>query len=159
AMTMTARKKRGTTLTSSVSRMSTSSRIAPRQPDSAPIVIPTKEARAVTVSATSRDVRAPWTTPAKRSRPRSSVPIGCAIAGGGRGGGTDANGSTGAIRPARRATARSAPVKPKPRPPDNLLQTRHALVFAPADEAMLTRPGLLVADAGIEPPIHEVGEE
>ena len=82
AITTTARKKRGTTWTNSVIRISTSSRAVPYQPAVVPTAMPSSAASAVTARATRSDVRVPWTTPAMRSRPRSSVPMMCAAEGG-----------------------------------------------------------------------------
>src|SRR5262249_17037630 len=92
-------------------------------------------------------------------RPRSSVPIGCAADGGWRGGATEANGSPGAMRPARSATARSPPVMPKPRGLDRLLQLRRARGLAMAWGARRLSDRSLETDAGIEPDIGEVGEK
>src|SRR5215472_18454045 len=98
-------------------------------------------------------------TPARRSRPRSSVPMGCTIDGGRKGGATEANGSTGAIRPARSATVKSAPVMPTPSPPDRALQTLHSRGRVTSGAATRTSGALLVADPGIEPAIDEIGQK
>src|SRR5262244_2983407 len=104
--------------------------------------MPMRTASAVTLAATSSDVRAPWMTPVSTSRPRSSVPKAWARDGGDSGWATVAKGSAGASVLARIASAMSASVRTRPTAPPGVLNITS-----------------LVPNTRIEPHIGEIRQE
>src|SRR5215470_5862204 len=160
ATTTTARKNRGTTCTNSVMRMNASSVPLPCQAAIEPTATPMLPLSMLTMSARKRDVRAPYTTPEKTSRPRSSVPIGCASVGGCKGGATDAKGWAGAIQPARSAVANNRKVSTTPIRPASLRSIRGDPIQRSEPLSTLARmSALLISNSGIEPGIGKVGDE
>src|SRR5215470_11095083 len=160
ATTTTARKNRGTTCTNSVMRMSASSVPLPCHAAMEPTATPMLPLSRLTMSARKRDVRAPYTTPEKTSRPRSSVPIGCSSVGGRKGGATDAKGWAGAIHPARSAVANNTKVSTTPIQPASVRSIRGDPIRR--SEPLSTRAGisvLLISNSGIEPRIGKIGDE
>ena len=112
------------------------------------------------MTARKRDVRVPYTTPERTSRPRSSVPIGCRRVGGLKGGATEAKGWAGAIQPAKSAVANTTEVSTTPIQPAPLRSIRGNPIRR--SESLSTRAGmraLLISNSGIEPGIGEISDE
>ena len=71
----------GTARKTSQARMMTLSTIPPKNPATAPRMPPTRSPKATAATPMDREIRLPWTTRARRSRPNSSVPNQCSAEG------------------------------------------------------------------------------
>src|SRR3984893_10006806 len=147
AMMATARRKYGKASSVSMERMMSWSTQRPMKPARSPHSEPTRAARAVAVSPTTREMRAPKRRRLRRSRPNSSVPSGCPAVrmGARRRAVSMTSGSRGAIHGA--STASTAMTATSPRPKRAALLLRN----------MRTRS--VIADARIEDRVEKIDHE
>src|SRR5580765_2271279 len=147
AMMATASRKYGKAISVSIDRMINWSTQRPTKPARRPQSEPASAARAVAVSPTTREMRAPYRRRLSRSRPNSSVPSGCPAVrmGARRRAVSMASGSRGASQGASTASAAITATRPRPK--------RAALL------RRKTRTTSVIADARIEDRVEEVHGE
>src|SRR5438093_885520 len=147
AMMATARRKYGKASSVSMERMMSWSTQRPMKPARSPQSEPTSAARAVAVSPTTREMRAPKRSRLRRSRPNSSVPSGCPAVrmGERRRAVSMTSGSRGAIHGASTASTAMTATSPRPKRAELLLRN------------MRTRS--VIADARIEDGVEEIDHE
>src|SRR5438132_2124910 len=147
AMMATARRKYGKASSVSMERMMSWSTHRPMKPARSPQSEPTRAARAVAVSPTTREMRAPKRSRLRRSRPNSSVPSGCPAVrmGERRRAVSMTSGSRGAIHGASTASTAMTATSPRPKRAELLLRN------------MRTRS--VIADAWIEDGVEEIDHE
>src|SRR5712692_8049498 len=147
AMMATARRKYGKASSVSMDRMMSWSTQRPTKPARSPHSEPTRAARAVAVSPTTREMRAPKRSRLRRSRPNSSVPRGwpAVRTGARRRAVSMTSGSRGAIHGASTASTAMTATSPRPKRAELLLRNM--------------RTTSVIADARIEDGIEEIDDE
>src|SRR4030095_8734241 len=147
AMMATARRKYGKAISVSMERMMSWSTQRPTKPARRPQNDPARAARAVAVSPTTREIRAPKRSRLRRSRPNSSVPRGWPAVrmGASRRAVSMASGSRGASHGA--STASTAMMTTRPSPKRAALLRRNI------------RTTSVIADARIEDGVEEIHGE